>query len=107
MICFNDTTLVLEENKENSQQMFLRIFDDAMEDEIYNGDTVVIDKTINILDSKNIFLFENTYEELLLSRCSYENGNIKLKFKNKSCNNITYKKNELKLRGMMIGFKDD
>jgi len=50
------------------------LYSDEMENEIYNGEKLWIDKDSKNLNAKDIFLFRSEHEDFFVSRCKILNS---------------------------------
>jgi len=76
---------------------------DSMEDEIYYGETVIVENDPSaMLNEKDIFLFSNYYGEKFISRCKLLKNGISLVPNNPSCNNDFFNFDEINMIGKIV-----
>ncbi len=73
-----------------------------MESKIFNGDTVLVDKSCKVLNEKDIFMFHPINDDLVIARCKVYTNCIVLIFENSMCSNIEYQLDEISLLGKII-----
>ena len=104
---------ILEANKTNKPKnqptphfrFYMNI--DFMEDEIYYGETLLIEKcsVVNNINPKDIYLFKDSEGEKFIARCKQTKNGLEI-VENKPVNSKFYKSYEIAIVGKVIGVED-